>query len=106
VNKSPIDFSPEYEGKARTKVSFSEETKLMTSGHINRCLIRDFSPEMPERAQVVKTATATAYDHTAEQRSRQLVNATRHGTGHVSNKNKGFWKNEQNLDVWGDVPEE
>lgn len=61
---------------------------------------------MPERVQVVKTPSVTAYEHTAEQRSRQLVTTTRHGAGHVSNENKEFWKNEQNLDVWGDVPEE
>ena len=61
---------------------------------------------MPERAQVVQTATATASEHTAEQRSRQLVTATRHRAGHVSHENKGFGKNEQNLDVWGDAPEE
>jgi hypothetical protein len=106
VNRPTIDFSAEHEGKGRKNTAFSKETKLLTSGQINRSLIRDFSPEMHERAQAVKTAIATAYEHTAEQRSRQLVTATRHGAGHVSNENKGIWKNEQNLDVWGDVPEE
>jgi hypothetical protein len=103
VNRPTIDFSPEQEGKGRKKTACSEKT---TSGQINRCLIRELSPEMPERVQVVKTATVTASEHTAEQLSRQLVTATRHGAGHVSNENKGFWKNEQNLDVWGDAPEE